>query len=114
MARGDIVFVELPPPPGGTGHEQAGLRPGILVSIDASPVHHMITIIPLTSNGKAERFPNTLPIEPSQANGLKTRSIALIFQLTSIDQSRIRNGIGRIDPDCQVNIDLILRKMLGL
>jgi mRNA-degrading endonuclease toxin of MazEF toxin-antitoxin module len=114
MARGDIVFVQLPPPPGGAGHEQTGLRPGIIMSIDQNPRHNMLTIIPLTSNTKAERFPYTLVIEPSQINGLSVRSVALIFQMTSIDQARIRNLVGQVEPDHQSQIDAILKRMLGL
>jgi mRNA-degrading endonuclease toxin of MazEF toxin-antitoxin module len=36
MNRGDIMFVSLPPPPGGTGREQVGQRPALIVHDDST------------------------------------------------------------------------------
>jgi mRNA-degrading endonuclease toxin of MazEF toxin-antitoxin module len=95
MARGDVLQVELPPPLGGTGHEQAGRRPAIAVQSDSSALGlPTLTIVPLTSNLEALRFPRTVRVEPSAKNGLALPSVMLVFQVRAIDRSRIRQTIG--------------------
>lgn len=114
MAKGDVVFIDIPQPAGSAGHEQTGLRPGIIMSVDGSPVHRLITVIPLTSKLRAERFRYTIRIEPTKENGLSVPSIALVFQLSSYDQSRIVRVIGRLEQEYLIRIDAMLKDMLGL
>jgi mRNA interferase MazF len=68
MIRGEICSVSLPI---GTGREQGGQRPAVIVQ-DAlygqrSP---LVLIVPLTSQLNALRFSATVQIDPSSQNGL--------------------------------------------
>ena len=91
MAKpGDIVLVELGMP---HGHEQAGTRPAIVVSV----ANRMMLVIPLTSITTALRFSAVHLVTPSKKNRLNADSIALVFQLRALDARHIRSRIGSLD-----------------
>lgn len=111
MQDGDIYLVEIPL---SGGHEQAGLRPAIIVQAVDFEELPTVLIVPLTSKTKASEFPFTFKIEPDKFNNLNVASVVLIFQLRAIDQRRLRNKIGRIGP---TKLDLLkqnLKKIMGL
>jgi mRNA interferase MazF len=115
MARGDIVIVDLPMPAGGSGHEQVGSRPALIVHDEStSGILSVIMIIPFTSSSSASRFPHTIPIQPSATNGLTSPSILLVFQLRAIDRKRVKQTIGHLESPTMHLVDDELRSMLGL
>lgn len=83
--------------PFSSGREQSGNRPAIVIQDaaygQASP---LVLVVPLTSQLAALRFPATVRIEPSLANGLNLPSVALVFQTRATDRSRLSRAIGRI------------------
>lgn len=90
MKRGDIVLVNLPQTADGAGHEQVGTRPALIVHDDAtSETLSVVMIVPFTSNLKAQRFPHTIVVEPTEENGLTVQSVLLVFQLRAIDRQRV-------------------------
>ncbi len=93
MKIGDIYLVEIP---SSNGHEQAGMRPGILMQ-DADSQLPTVLIIPLTSKLMAQAFPGTTLVQPNAANGLTTASVALVFQLRAIDKRRLKHKIGQLN-----------------
>ena len=108
MNNCEIWFVELPK---SNEHEQSGLRPVIVISeVDAG----MVLIIPLTSNIQALRYANTIQVKPTKTNGLKENSIALIFQLRSIDRKRLLEKIGTLEKEYQEQINKMLKNILTL
>ncbi len=88
MKPGDIWIVHIPEL--GT-HEQSGARPAVVV---ASVAKTIVTIIPCTSNKAALRFPFTLPIVPTEKNGLTSASVALVFHIRAIDTNLLKKKIG--------------------
>lgn len=108
MKKGDIFLVALPMT---VGHEQTGLRPAIVLS---EPMANIISVIPLTSNIQALRFPFTLEINPSKRNGLSSISIALIFHLRSIDTKRFTTRIGELEESTLTKIDSLVKKLFTL
>lgn len=99
MNRGDIVWVDLGNPPGGSGREESGDRPGVVISNgDSDPNNPMFTIVPLTCSRSASRFPFTVDnIIPSNVNGLTCTSVAMVFQIRSLDKRRVRRVSGRLE-----------------
>lgn len=93
MQKGDIYYVEIPL---SMGHEQAGLRPAIIVQASGIEKLPTVLIVPLTSKLKAADFPFTFLIEPDHINNLDVTSVALVFQLRAIDKKRLKNKIGKI------------------
>jgi len=86
---GDIVLVDFGAFP--FGHEQAGVRPAIFVSV----MKVIAIVIPLTSKTDAARYDGTYAINPDKINNLSKKSIALVFHLRSIDIRRIHNAYRR-------------------
>jgi mRNA-degrading endonuclease toxin of MazEF toxin-antitoxin module len=85
---GTVVQVDLGTVP--YGHEQAGLRPAVLLSVQ----NNIALVVPLTSNTTALRFAATFPILHDKANGLTETSVALAFQLRAIDTKRVVKRMG--------------------
>ena len=77
---GDVVLVGLPL---SNGHEQHGLRPGILIT---GLTRDLVTAVPLTTNNEALFFPHTLSVKPTKNNGLSFSSVALIAKFLNSGQ----------------------------
>lgn len=107
MKKGEIWDVDLSV---GTGHEQSGHRPAIVVA----SANGLVLVIPLTRTDSRATFSHTQVIEPSPENGLTEVSVALIFQLKSIDRARLRRKRGELTRDQVVAIDSLLCDLLGL
>jgi len=90
---GEVWLVVLP---FGAGREQTGQRPAIVVQ-DAihgqgSP---LVIVVPVTGQSAALRFPGSVEIAPTRANGLTVPSVAMTFQLRALDRARLCDGSGR-------------------
>ena len=108
MKKGEIWIVDI----GSTGgHEQQGVRPAVVV---ADVVGSVATIIPCTSNLDSLRFPFTLQVEPSLKNGLDLASVIVGFQLRAIDKNKLKTKIGFLGKIEIKEIDVMMKKMLGL
>jgi mRNA interferase MazF len=115
VSRGDIVYIELPPPPGGAGHEQSGSRPALVVHNDAtSSSLSVIMVVPLTSKLRAHGYPHTILVDPTPQNGLTCQSVLLVFQLRAVDKRRVRNIIGRLDAALLTQVEDEMRLLLSL
>jgi len=90
-----IFLVSLDPT---KGSEQAGTRPVLVISRErinqALPV---VNVIPLTSRKSAARsiYPNEVLLSASVA-GLHVDSIALCYQVRTLDKSRLEQDLGEL------------------
>jgi len=107
MKNGEIWLVDLSD---AKGHEQRGERPAIIVG----GANGLVIAVPLTSNPTTARFSHTLPISPDAHNGLDVESVALVFQLTSLDRERFVHRIGTLDGQQRVAIMALIRDLMGL
>lgn len=116
MQRGDIVLVNLPKPTGTPGHEQFGSRPALVVHNHKQSGNSLsvIMIVPMTSKFKAQNFPRTILMQPSEQNGLSKPSVLLVFQLRAIDKRRIERKIGIVEKNILQKVNQELRKLLGI
>jgi len=107
---GAIHWVELPP---STGHEQSGRRPAVIVQDDAyAGKLPVVLTVPLTTATSTLRFPGTLLIQPSDENGLKYPSVALVFQTRAIDRWRNGDQVGTVSAGVLAEIFKALDKLL--
>src|SRR3989338_6352067 len=106
MKKGDIVLFEIP---NVGGHEQHGFRPAIVLR---PVVANTIVVIPLTTNVEAVRFPYTYILSPNESNGLKDKSIALIFQIRTIDTKRIIRRVGKLAKAEMANTLKVLKNLI--
>src|SRR5579859_1107817 len=111
VKRGDIHWIGFPP---ANGHEQAGRRPAVVVQDEtvagSLPV---VLVVPLTTSAAALRFPGTVALDPSEANGLSARSVALVFQLRAIDRTRIQESMGALSDEDLRRLFEVLDGLLG-
>ncbi|MGB8815974.1 MAG: type II toxin-antitoxin system PemK/MazF family toxin [Minisyncoccia bacterium] len=87
--RGDIILCNFSPT---SGHEQAGLRPAVILSAsDLNSLTNMATVCPITSKVRGNFF--EVPI-----NNKKTKGVIMVYQITSIDfRSRKVKIVDKID-----------------
>lgn len=107
---GEVWQADLNPT---VGHEQAGTRPVIIVSIDAfnQNASRLVYVVPVTR--RERRNPLHVPISPSQ-RGLQYSSFARCDAARSISTDRLRFRIGRIDQSAMDEIGDRLRIVLRL
>jgi len=111
MKRGEVWRVRLPFVP---GHTQAGIRPAVIVQEDqATASLPTVLIVPFTGSWAALRFPGTLAIQPDGQNGLTVPSVALVFQLTAIDNIDCLQCLGELDAATMDQILAELDKLTG-
>lgn len=99
------------------GSEQAGRRPVLVVSQE--PVNQLLSVvnvIPLTSVKSPNRtlYSNEVLI-PAQTSGLSVDSIALCYQVRTLDKTRFEKHLGELtDPKLKAQINTALRYQLEL
>ena len=91
--QGDIYLVNLNPI---KGHEQGGLRPVVVLqnSILNRNLNTIVTA-PLTSNLDSRGLMTTYFL-PKKMSGLHKDSVALLYQIRTIDKTRLKKEIGHI------------------
>jgi mRNA interferase MazF len=71
-------------------------------------------VIPFTTKSGALRFPYTIRVEPSKANGLTHPSVLLVFQMRAIDTKRIVARLGRIEDKVMRETEEAMAKLLAI
>lgn len=107
MKKGEIWIVDLAD---GKGHEQKGERPALVLG----RANGLSIAVPLTKTLDCARFSFTEPIEQTPENGLTADSIALVFQIVSLDDSRFKSKMGVILKEKQEAIDKLILEMLKI
>ncbi|MGH2516517.1 MAG: type II toxin-antitoxin system PemK/MazF family toxin [Ktedonobacterales bacterium] len=109
-ARGEIWLVDLDPT---RGHEQAGKRPCLVVSVDAfnQGSAGLVVVAPLTSKAKAQRF--HVPITPPEA-GLRVQSYIKCEDIRSVSIHRFSQHWGFVTPATIHLVEDRFRILLGL
>jgi mRNA interferase MazF len=107
MKKGEIWLVDLSD---SKGHEQKGERPAIVIG----GANGLAVVVPCTTNVNCFKFSHTVPMEPTKENGLTEHSVALVFQLTSLDRTRFKTKIGLACKEHMDEIDELLLQFLNL
>ncbi len=95
---------------GSRGHEQKKERPCVIWR-DFDHLG-MAIVIPFTSSIEQGEHPYTHLVEPTASNGLEKESIALAFQITSIDKGRLIKKMGNLESGEISAIGAVLKDML--
>jgi mRNA interferase MazF len=109
-ARGDIWFADLDPT---RGHEQAGRRPVLVVSVDLynhGPAN-LVIVLPITSN--IRRLPTQVVISPPEG-GLRIPSAVLCDAIRSIAKERLADRQGSVSDSTMRQVEDNLRILIGL
>jgi mRNA interferase MazF len=108
--RGDVWLVGLDPT---RGHEQAGVRPALVLSADefnASPAG-LLTILPITSKPRTLR--TRVEVQPPEG-GLSIVSYVICEQTRTISTDRLVKPLGMVRPATMTKVADIVRVLLGL
>ena len=93
--RGQIYLVSFDP---SLGAEIQKTRPALVLQNDIANRHSPITIVAaITSQFEEPLYPTEVLIDPPDG-GLKTRSVALLNQVRSIDKRRLVKQLGTLKP----------------
>ncbi|HDP35685.1 MAG TPA: type II toxin-antitoxin system PemK/MazF family toxin [Candidatus Hydrogenedentes bacterium] len=98
------------------GSEQGKTRPVLVVSQeDINQILPVVNVLPITSRKEGRRiYANEVSLPPN-VTGLRNESIVLCYQIRTLDKSRLRGYIGRIEDEAlQENILAAMRFQLGL
>jgi mRNA interferase MazF len=109
--RGEVRVVGLDPT---RGHEQAKMRPCIVISDDRfnRSASGLVVIVPLTSVSRG--IPWHVRVGPEDG-GVREESWAMTDQVRAVSRDRlIGDPWGRVAPDILVAIEERLRLLLGL
>ena len=108
--RGEIWLADLDPT---FGHEQGGRRPVLVVSVDRFNVGRsgLAVVLPLTS--RIRPLPLHVPVNPPEG-GLRLPSAILCDAVRSVDQRRLLDCWGMVNPSTMVLVEGCLRHLLGL
>lgn len=108
ILRGDIRWADLNPT---RGHEQAGLRPVLVLSHDVfNERSGTVIAIALTSQKQRAGFPLTLELK---TKNLPKRSWVKISQIRTLSTERIGNSLSRAGPEDLVKIIDGLNEIIG-
>jgi mRNA interferase MazF len=109
-SRGDVWMLDPDPT---RGHEQAGRRPGLVVSAD--PLNHgpagLVIVVPMTTRERG--IPFHVRIDPDES-GLRQVSFAKCEDVRSVSADRLIRRMGRIGPQTMYHVEEALRILLDL
>lgn len=113
IRRGEIYFVNLNPV---QGHEQAGTRPVLVLSIDAlNEAPLVVTVVPGTSGRNIRRdYPSNVRVDPVES-GLPEETVFLAFQIRALAHNRFPGDrAGVLTTTRMAEVEEALRYCLGL
>ncbi len=109
-SRGEIWLVDLDPT---RGHEQAGKRPGLVVSVDL--FNHgpagLVVLLPLTTRAKG--IPFHVEVNPPEG-GLKEKSFIKCEDVRSVAKERLSRRLGSVSQATLAAVEDRLRILLNL
>lgn len=109
-SRGEIWWVDLNPV---RGHEQAGRRPGLILSVDT--FNHgpagIVIVIPVTKTDR--KIPFHVPVCPPEG-GLTYKSFIKCEDIRSISTERLSGRIGCVSLAIMKEVEDRIKILLGL
>ena len=111
VRRGEIYYADLSPV---IGSEQGGMRPVLIVQNDVGNKHSPTVIAAaITSQIGKARLPTHIELE-AKSVGLTRDSVILLEQIRTLDKSRLRERMGRLDEGTMNAVDNALAVSFGL
>ena len=106
VRRGDIYYADLSPV---VGSEQGGMRPVLIVQNDTGNKHSPTVIAAAITSQIGKHIELH-----AQSVGLNRDSVILLEQIRTIDKSRLRERMGKLDDGTMTAVDNALAVSFGL
>ncbi len=111
VKRGDIYYADLSPV---VGSEQGGMRPVLIVQNDTGNKHSPTVIAAaITSQVGKARLPTHIELG-AKSYGLSRDSVILLEQIRTLDKSRLKDKMGRLDAPTMNKVDNAIAVSFGL
>jgi mRNA interferase MazF len=109
--RGELWLVNLDPV---QGHEQAGRRPALVISVTAfnATRAELVTVLPLTSKPRPQ-IPSRIEVKPPEG-GLTKPSYIMGEQTRTISTRRLVKPLGMVSATTMSKVSDVVRMLLGL
>ena len=107
MKRGDVVTVAA-------SGDYGKPRPAVIVQTDALPAEHASVIICQMTSDIADAPDFRITIEPTEKNGLRTRSQVMADKPVTIRRERVGRRIGSLDETDVSRLNVALAFVMGL
>jgi mRNA interferase MazF len=109
-SRGDVWELNLDPT---IGHEQAGTRPALVLSIDQfnQGPSEMVIVLPITSKDKKQLL--HVGVSPPEG-GLTMRSFIKCDNVRSVSSLRLRRYVGKVSAQTLGDVEKRMRMLLNL
>jgi len=104
VRRGDVRRLRVPK---GLGHEQRGVRYGVVVQADALLPRSVVLVAPTSTSARAASFRPVIEVR-----GGTTR--VLVEQVGAVDVSRLGDRVGSLGAEELSDVDYALRTVLSL
>ncbi len=108
--RGEVWMLNLDPT---RGHEQAGTRPALILSVDAfnSGPADLVIVLPITCRSRGVR--SHVAVQ-SPEGGLSVLSFIKCEDVRSVAKIRLQRRLGEISPETMAEVEDKLRILLSL
>lgn len=111
VKRGDIFYADLSPV---VGSEQGGVRPVLIVQNDTGNRYSPTVIAAaITSQVNKARLPTHIELSSPKC-GLTKDSVVLLEQIRTLDKSRLRERMGKLDAQTMGAVDSAIAVSFGL
>lgn len=107
MKRGDIVTVAA-------SGDYGKPRPAVVVQTDALPAEHASVIVCQMTSDIVQAPDFRVTIEPSEMNGLRTRSQIMADKPVTIRRERVGRTIGSLEEQDLARLNVALAFVIGL
>lgn len=105
IKRGDVFFADLSPV---KGSEQDGIRPVLIVQNDlGNKFSPTVIAVAITTQIKND-LPTHIPIKKGECN-LPKNSTILVEQIRTLDKSRLKYKVGRLDDETMQKVKEALK-----
>lgn len=110
IRKGDQYIADLSPV---VGSEQGGVRPVLIIQNDIGNRYSpMVIVAAITSRQSKHHLPTHIPV--GGQGGLHPDSMVLMEQVRTIDRTRLRDYLGRLDPENLMAVDQALAVSFGM
>ncbi|AFV12599.1 PemK-like protein [Thermacetogenium phaeum DSM 12270] len=108
--RGEVWLVDLDPV---RGHEQAGKRPALVISVDAfnTGPAGLVIVLPMTSKDKG--IPLHVKVDPPEG-GVKATSFVKCEDIRSVSTEKLVAKLGRVSAEAMILVEDRVRILVGL
>ena len=110
IKKGDVYYADLTPV---IGSEQGGVRPVLIIQNNIGNRYSPTVIVAAITSSRSK---HSLPthVRLTEDYGLRRDSMVLLEQVRTIDRSRLRDYIGRLEPEELWFVDQALAVSLGM